>query len=51
MIEVICCEGPPACSFSGDEAVQAQLDGCPRCKRIVIRADGSEIEYRKIAQS
>lgn len=46
MAEVILCEGPPACPFDGDEAVAAQVAGCPRCRRIVIHPDGSETEYQ-----
>ncbi len=44
--EIIVCAGPPACLLSGDEAVQNQNDGCPRCRRIVIDADGNETEYQ-----
>lgn len=47
--EVIVCAGPPDCLLQGDEAVQNQIDGCPRCRRIVVRADGSETEYQRKA--
>lgn len=43
--EVIVCCGPPDCLLQGDQAVQNQKDGCPLCKRILIRADGTETEY------
>ncbi len=42
--EIIICAGPPDCLFEDDAAVQNQKDGCPLCRRIVIKADGSEIE-------
>lgn len=44
--EVIVCAGPPACMLQGDEAMQNQIDGCPRCRRIVVHEDGSETEYQ-----
>ena len=46
--EVIVCQGPPTCPFEGDEAVQNQIDGCPNCRRIVIPADGTEVERPKV---
>jgi len=48
--EVICCEGPPLCLFQGDEAIENAQAGCPLCRHIVIHADGTETEYRKVAQ-
>ena len=48
--QIIICDGPPLCPFEGDEAVQNQNDGCPRCHRIVIRDDGSETEIRRHIQ-
>lgn len=47
--EIICCEGPPACPFSDQAAIDAQIAGCPRCRRIVVGPDGSETEYRQPA--
>lgn len=44
--EVIVCRGPPECDLEGDVAVEAAKFGCPRCRRIVIHADGSETEYQ-----
>ena len=40
--EIIVCQGPPRCDLEGDDAIEAQMGGCPWCKRIVIHADGSE---------
>lgn len=48
--EIVCCEGPPLCLLEGDEAVANANAGCPRCLHIVIHADGTETEYRKVAQ-
>lgn len=48
--EVIVCAGPPTCLLEGDEAVKQAQEGCPRCRRIVIHADGTETECRKAAQ-
>ena len=42
--EIIVCQGPPACPFEGDAAVQNQIDGCPNCRRIVVLPDGTEVE-------
>jgi hypothetical protein len=39
---VICCQGPPICLLQDDAAVQAQIDGCPWCKRIICHPDGTE---------
>lgn len=36
------CQGPPRCDLMGDEAVAAQLAGCPWCKRIYLSESGSE---------
>lgn len=47
--EVIVCAGPPLCLLEGDEAVASQQAGCPLCKRIIIRTDGTETEYHKKA--
>ncbi len=44
--EVIVCAGPPECLLEGDDAVRNQQDGCPKCRRIRIHADGSETEYQ-----
>lgn len=48
--EVIVCAGPPDCMLQGDAAVQNQIDGCPKCRRIVIADDGSEAEHQKPCQ-
>lgn len=44
--EIIVCAGPPLCALEGDDAVRNQMDGCPLCRRIVIREDGTEAEYQ-----
>lgn len=44
--EVIVCAGPPDCDLQGDEAIAAANSGCPRCRHIVIHADGTETEYQ-----
>lgn len=44
--EVIVCAGPPSCHLDGEEAVAAQMAGCPLCQRIVCHPDGGETEYR-----
>lgn len=44
--EIIVCAGPPECLLEGDAAVTNAQAGCPKCRRIVIGADGSETEYR-----
>lgn len=41
-LQVIVCQGPPRCELEDDEAVRAQIAGCPWCKRIVVHRDGSE---------
>lgn len=43
--EVTVCAGPPQCLLEGDEAIANAKAGCPLCRRIVIGADGSEMEY------
>lgn len=48
--EIIVCAGPPLCELEGDEAVQAQQDGCPICRRICIHEDGTETEYQRPRQ-
>lgn len=40
--DITICQGPPRCDLQGDEAISAQLAGCPWCKRITIHADHSE---------
>jgi hypothetical protein len=44
--EVLMCRGEPMCPFKGGAAIENQLDGCPRCKRIRVSPDGQEIEYQ-----
>ena len=44
--EIIVCAGPPDCLLQGDEAVKAAVAGCPRCRRIIVHADGTETEYQ-----
>jgi hypothetical protein len=44
--EIIVCAGSPSCHLDGDEAVAAQMAGCPICRRIICHPDGSETEYR-----
>lgn len=44
--EVVVCAGPPFCMLEGDEAVQNQIDGCPKCRRIIVGDDGTETEYQ-----
>jgi hypothetical protein len=39
---VIVCQGPPACLLEGDAAMQAQIDGCIWCRRIIVHQDGTE---------
>ena len=46
MNEVIICIGPPVCLLQDDDAVKAQIEGCPHCRRILIGPDGSECEYK-----
>jgi hypothetical protein len=36
------CQGRPRCDLQGDEAVAAQMAGCPWCKRITVHPNGSE---------
>lgn len=45
--EIIVCAGPPLCTLQGDKAVANQQAGCPLCRRIVIKSDGSETECRQ----
>ena len=40
--EIVVCQGLPRCDLEGDEAVEAQQNGCMWCKRIVLHEDGSE---------
>lgn len=47
--QVIVCAGPPECLLQGDEAIESAQAGCPKCRRIVIHADGSETEFRRKA--
>jgi len=48
--EIIICAGPPLCLLQGDEAVQNQIDGCPKCRRIVVDGRGhQQSEYVKRA--
>lgn len=46
---IVVCAGPPLCLLKGDEAIENQEDGCPRCRRIIIHDDGTESEYRLLA--
>jgi hypothetical protein len=39
---VIVCQGPPVCLLQDDDAVRAQIAGCPWCRRIVFHDDGTE---------
>jgi len=39
---VFVCQGPPVCLLQDDDAVKAQIAGCPWCKVITLHADGSE---------
>lgn len=39
---VVVCQGPPLCDREGDEAVRAQMAGCPWCERITLFDDGTE---------
>ena len=48
--EVIVCAGPPTCLLDGDEAIAAAQAGCPNCRHIVVHADGTETEYKKVTQ-
>jgi hypothetical protein len=37
------CQGPPRCDLMDDEAMAAQVAGCPWCRRIYVNdKDGSE---------
>lgn len=40
-----CCQGPPSCNLEGLEAIEAQLAGCPFCKRIIVFEDGTTHEH------
>jgi len=46
--EVIVCDGPPLCPFEDDEAVKAANEGCPRCRRVVMAANGEQISEYKV---
>lgn len=39
---VIVCQGPPICDLEGEAAIEAQENGCPWCKRIIVHEDGTE---------
>ena len=47
--EVVVCAGAPRSQWQGDDAMAAQMAGCPICRRIVCHPDGSETEYQKKA--
>lgn len=49
-VEVVVCAGPPFCAFQGDEAIQNSQDGCPLCVHTIIEPDGTETEYKLMAQ-
>lgn len=36
------CQGPPRCDLRDDEAVAAQMEGCPWCSRVYLYEDGRE---------
>jgi hypothetical protein len=38
---VFVCQGPPACALQDDEAVAAQIEGCPWCRVTTFHADGT----------
>lgn len=40
--KITVCQGPPACLLKDDDAVNAQIAGCPWCKVITLHEDGSE---------
>jgi ssDNA-binding Zn-finger/Zn-ribbon topoisomerase 1 len=44
---IIVCAGPPKCLLEGDDAIEAANAGCPNCKHLLIRADGSETHFSK----
>jgi len=48
--EVIVCAGPPTCLLEDDEAIANAQAGCPSCRRIIVRPDGTETEYVKKPQ-
>lgn len=35
------CQGEPGCDLEGDNAVAAQIAGCPYCKQIRLADDGT----------
>lgn len=39
---VMVCQGAPRCNLEGDQAFQAQLNGCVWCKLIICHASGNE---------
>lgn len=47
--KVIACAGPPDCMLEGDEAIDAANDGCPKCKHIIVKPDGSTEEFQRKA--
>lgn len=40
--QIIVSQGPPRCDLQDDEAVAAQVAGCPWCRRITVYPDGRE---------
>lgn len=40
------CAGRPRCEWTDEEAVRAQLAGCPWCHVIVTHKDGTTSEYK-----
>ena len=47
--QVIVCAGPPECLLEGDAAVDAANSGCPKCKHILVKPDGSTEEFQRKA--
>lgn len=39
-VEIIVCQGPPTCALSGMAAYEAQVAGCPWCRREIVAEDG-----------
>lgn len=39
---VVLCHGPPVCDLTGEAAFDAQMAGCPWCKRVIVHEDGTE---------
>lgn len=44
--EVIVCAGPPVCLMQGDAAIENAAAGCPNCRHVVRRVDGTEDEFQ-----